>query len=299
MAEWDNAEFLEDVRGRGGLPSGDLRYSDAKLLAAATLELRDVVAPMLVESQTDRAVYLSEVAVTAGQAEYRLPSRALAARFQSVALDDGSGAYQRLRHLSPAAYYQQSSTQQARPHGFYLRDYTLVLVPTPNTAFTLRLPYYQRPAQLVASSAAGVVTAIAGAVVTVGTVPGAFTSGALYDVVRATPGFETLVVGQAATLSGSNLTFPANVPSGVAVGDYVCLAGQAPVPQCPVELRGLLAARTARRALASVGDAQGASLLDSTVEELTAMAMRTLAPRADDEPQEFGDVRRGLLYGVL
>jgi hypothetical protein len=121
-------------------------------------------------------------------------------------------------------------------------------------------------------------------------------------VVRATPGFETLVVRTTATIAGLVLTFSSALPTDTnapAVGDYVCLAGYAPVPQCPVEVRGYLATRAARRALKSVNEGNLAAMLDADVDDLEGRARALLAPRADAEPQEWGDVSRGLLYGIL
>lgn len=302
--DFDNTELLTDIRDRGGIPSDDLRFTSARLLAAASLELRDAIAPLLVETQTERSVYLSDMAVTAGVAEYRLPSRALGARFKSVGWKQtGNTEYTRLRHLSADSYYLQSDTREAQPYGFFLRDNVLVLIPTPNTTGTLRVPYYGRPNALVATSAAAVIASVGSSSVTVTSVPGGFTSGAEYDVVRSQPGFETLVDRVVATISGTTLTFatalPTSAPFTVRVGDYVCLAGQSPVAQCPVEVRGLLAVRAARRALKGVDEAQQAALLDADVDELSTVARGLLAPRADAEPQEYGDARRGLLYGVV
>lgn len=298
MADFDNTALLADIRERGSLPSQDLRFTDAKLLTAASLELRDVIAPLMVEVQTERLVYLSDTTATAGQAEYRMPTRALAARVKSVGWKGPSDtAFTALAQLSADAYYLQGTTE-GTPTGFFLRDYAIVLVPTPNVAGTLRVPYYCRPNALVATSAVGVVTAVGATTLTVASAPGTFTSGAFYDVVRGTPGFETLVTSATATVAGNVLTFD-SLPSGLAAGDYVCLSGQAPVAQCPVELRGLLATRTARRALVSVGDSDQATLLDADVQELTEVARRVLAPRVDAAPMEFGDSTRGLLYGVV
>jgi hypothetical protein len=303
VAAFDNAELLTDIRDRGSLPSADIRFTDAKLLSTATIELRDVLATLLVESQANRMVYLSDMAVTAGVASYRLPTRAVAGRWQSVGWKgSGDTAWTRLKQVHPEDYYLQSDSAQATPRSFFVRDYALVLVPTPSAAGTLRLPYYMRPNTLVATTAAGVVASLTSTTATLASVPSGFTSGLAYDVVRATPGFETLVAGVTATLSSSTLTFASAMPTDTfapAVGDYVCLAGQAPVAQCPVEVRGLLATRAARRALVAVNEAQQASMLDNNVVELTEVARSLLSPRVDSEPQEWGDVRRGLLYGVL
>lgn len=304
MAEWDNTELLSDIRARGGLPPADLRFTDAKLLAAATIELRDVVTALLVETQTERQVYVADMTVAPGTAAYRLPSRAVAGRWQSVGwIGQGDSAYTRLRQVHPEAYYLQSTETRGTPYGFFVRDYKLVLLPTPNAVGTIRVPYYMRPNALVAPAECAVVLSVDLNTNTItvepGTMPPAF-GGVALDVVRGTPGFETLVQSIAAGQSGDDLIFVSGegLPDVVA-GDYVCLAGQSPVPQCPVEVRGLLATRAARRALFSVNEGQQASMLDAQVDELTDVARNLLSPRVDAEPQEWGDPARGLFFGVL
>lgn len=304
MAEFDNAALLEDIRGRGSIPADDLRFTDAKLLSAASLELRDAIAPLLVETQTERGVYLSDISVTAGVAEYRLPSRALGARFKSLGWrTTGNSAFTRLRHLSADSYYLQG-TDQGTPTGFFLRDNMVVLIPTPNVAGTLRVPYYLRPAALVPPADCAVVGSVDLSTNTITiqggtTMPPAF-GGVALDVVRGTPGFEALVQSVIGTVDGDTIQMMDGTGlESVAEGDYVCLTGQSPVAQCPVEVRGLLAVRAARRALKSVNEGALAAMLDADVAELTEVARGLLAPRADAEPQEWGDIRRGLLYGLL
>lgn len=300
MADFDNSELLRDIRDRGSLPPQDLRFTDAKLLSAASVELRDVIATLLVESQTDRAVYLANIPLVAGQAEYRLPSRAFAGRWQSVAYVEPGGALFRLQHLHPEDYFRQNRNSRGAPTGFFVRDNRLVLVPTPDVAGSLQVPYYMRPNSLVLPSAAATVGSVNGNdVALLNTPPLGFSGAIAYDLVRGTPGFETLGPGVSGTLLGSVLTLSAPPPSELAPGDYVCLAGQSPAAQCPVELRGLLATRAARRALKSVNEAQQASMLDADVTELEAVARSLLAPRADAEPKEWGNPSRGLLAGLI
>lgn len=306
MAAFDNAELLQDIRDRGSLPSDDLRFTNTRLLASASLELRDTISPLMVESQTERGVHLSDVAVTAGVSEYRLPSRALGARFKSLGWKTtGNTKFTRLHHFSADAYYLQG-TDQGTPVGFFLRDNVVVLVPTPNVTGTLRVPYYLRPSTLVVPESAAVAVLVSEETNTVDISAEdatLFGSSAVVDVVRATPGFETLAMGVPVTIEDGGgpyiVTFTEGLPAGMVAGDYICEAGLSPVPQCPVEVRGLLAARAARRALKSVNEGNLASMLDADVAELTETARNLLAPRADAEPQEWGDVSRGLLYGLL
>lgn len=302
MAAFDNDELVLDIRDRGNLPPTDLRFSTAKLLSAASIELRDVILPLMVESQTDRAVHMSRVTLVPGQAEYRLPARAAAGRWQSVALEVPNLGPVALKQVQPEDYNLQSPTQRGRPTSFFARDYRVVLAPTPDSALVVRLPYYQRPSTLTVASAAGVIASINGALTTVtltSTSPAGFTNTARFDVVRGTPGFEALAMDLVATVTGSTITFATALPAEVAVGDYVTLAGFAPVAQCPVEVRGLLAVRAARRAMKAVNEGQQASMLDADVVELTAVAGSLLAPRADAAPQEWGSTNLGVLHGLL
>jgi hypothetical protein len=158
------------------------------------------------------------------------------------------------------------------------------------------MPFYARPNALVAPDAAAAVSS-ASSVGTawtlqyLGTLPAGMAAGTMeVDVVRATPGFETLASAALCLItlnSPSNYTFELTCEFEIVEGDYICLPAQAPVPQVPVELHGLLAARTARRLLKAVGDDRWQSV-DADVQELEGMALKWLAPRVAGQTQQSG-----------
>lgn len=303
MADYDTSELVSDIQERGSLPSNDARFTSAKILAAATLELREGIAGMLAASRTEHLVYPYTVPVVSGTAAYRMPPRAVGGALRNVSFLDTADNPRRLREVSAdEVELVGGSSNQGTPFGYYVRNYEVVLVPQPNVAGTLSMPYYARPSKLVAASAVLPIVEvnIVGSAVELTleyTDPAALTpfpyNRTTLDVVRATPGFETLVADGANSSPTNNvgtvtITFASTsalqVPSP---GDYVCVPGQAPVPQAPVELHGLLAARTARRLVKAVGDDRWQSL-DADVQELEAKAQDWLTGRVAGQTQQAG-----------
>src|SRR5689334_21129596 len=126
------------------------------------------------------------------------------------------------------------------------------MVPVPNVAGTLEMPYYAQHKRLVLPSAVAIVTSVSYNATSDTLVLEAEDSpstlqddGTSVEVVRAVPGFETLTLPQEATIAevvpGTFEDLIGSLPEdpGVAVGDQICLPGQAAVPQVPVELQGL------------------------------------------------------------
>lgn len=303
MALGDTTELLSRIRERGSIPSADLRFPSATLLDMASEELREGVAPLVHSAKAEHMVYTYSVAVTAGTATYRIPPRAIGGGgLRDVTWQySGNNTQVSLREV-PVSEVPMWGDATGNPSAYYVRNYSVVLLPTPNAAGTLYMPYYARPNALVATSACAIVTASSSSSVTVtaGTSVPLGTATAI-DAIRGTPGFETLVSGLtvyvdgAGVVSGGNLTL---YPQGVAVGDYLAPTGYSPVVQAPAELLGLLAVRTVRRALKSVGDSRWQDF-DADVQELEARALQWLTPRNDGESKAVSPLNSGLLRGVM
>jgi hypothetical protein len=156
------------------------------------------------------------------------------------------------------------------------------------------MPYYARPNRLVPTADCAVIltVSVAGAdyQLVTATPPAPLQAvGAEFDVVRATPGFETLAASGVSFDGTDTFNVPVASVDGVPVaGDYVCVSGQAPVAQLPVELHGLLAARVARRVLKAVGDDTAWQSIEADVRELEDKARAILAPRVAGDTQQAG-----------
>lgn len=296
MSEYDTGALLSDIKERGSLPDNDLRFSDTLLLSSATKELREGIAPMLAAARVEHLVYAYSTPVVVGQAAYRMPSRAAGGTLRDVVYLDASGNPWPLIALSSDQVRQIGPvSQQGTPTSYYLRNYDVVLVPVPNVGGTLSLPYYARPNRLVAETDVPILTVTN----TSGTTweitgdqnpPGLGTGTYALDLVRGIPGFETLATSFTVTEPAPDdwrYVFTLPVGEVATTADYLMLPGTAPVPQCPVELFGLLAVRAARRAIKAVGDERWQSL-DADVAELEDKARSWLQSRVSGDTQQAG-----------
>lgn len=86
-------------------------------------------------------------------------------------------------------------------------------------------------------------------------------------------------------ISSNTITFDADdIPSGLIVGDYVCLANECIIPQIPSDLHNGLAERTSARILASLGDSEGLQVVNQKIQEIDARQGTLLDNRAESSP---------------
>lgn len=315
MSEYDTSTLLTDIKERGSLPDEDSRFTDALLLSAATLEMREGVAPMLTASRLEHLIYPYAVAVTVGRASYRMPPKAVGGALRDVVFYGTDGNPEPLTLLSSDEVRTIGNPATlGTPKGYYLRNYEVVLAPVSNVTGTLRLPYYARPNRLVLDGASTVdgarsITCSTAAYNSVSRTlfltlldvdPPAVINGGLsgsqaLEIVRASPGFETLLTSTEGTTTIAEVAPDTwlytitglTADPGAVAGDYICLPGESPVPQLPVELFGLLAVRAARRALKAVGDERWRDLAED-VAELESKAADWLTSRVSGDTKQAG-----------
>ncbi len=278
--------LLAALKRRGMLAAHTDTLTDADFLAFADEELQSEIVPFIMSMREKYFSAYADVTTTAGTAAYALPKRAIGGKLRHVAIADGT-AYRALTWVEPESVEGDTST--GAPTSYSIRGNDVVLYPAPSAAVTLRMHYYQRPSRLVATTAVGRIATISGNRLTLtmaAALPATFTSGEYYDVVKGSgPGFETLQIDNYATGSATPaLTLTTAAPASVAVGDFVCLSGETPIPQIPVELHPWLAQRVVLRALEALGDPK-AAVAEKTADRMRKVAATLLAPRVDADPR--------------
>jgi hypothetical protein len=111
-------------------------------------------------------------------------------------------------------------------------------------------------------------------------VPSTFTTSLKYDFLRSKSGFDPLAITKTATAVGTtSITFAAaDLPTGLAVGDYVVIEDTSPVPQIPVDWYSYLSHLVAIQVLETV-DQENAALLTKALPKMKANALSKIAPR--------------------
>lgn len=279
MANQYTASFIVGaLRRYGYLPAaGSGSLTTADYVALINDEAQLYLTSLIKSVREDHLEVTSTVTVVAGTGSYQVPSRAVANSLTMVSLVNSNGDTVPMPQLYGA--HTASFGQTGTPAGFELLGTAIVLHPTPTAGGTLKLRYLQRLSRVVTEDAVGLITAINTGTnqVTISAAPSAFLSGLAYDLVRGTPGFDNLAIDQTATISGTVLTFSA-LPVGLAIGDYVALAGETPIPQVPPDLFPLLTTRVALRVGQSTAS-PNMPALTAEVETLRHAALELLTPR--------------------
>jgi hypothetical protein len=121
-----------------------------------------------------------------------------------------------------------------------------------------------------------------------GTFPAAWTTSDVFDFISGYPGFENMDSDRAVSaVSTTSMTFSSSLPTGLAVGDFVCLAEESCFVQLPHEAHTLLVYMTVAACLEAKGDRDGLAAAQAKVEKSAGLLRAFLQERVEGRPQRF------------
>ena len=291
------ADIITSVKRRAMIPTDNSTFSNTDFLEILSEELMLNLVPELLKVHEEFYVYPDEQTITGGDSTYVVPDRAVASKPRNVRLKDGSGNYIQMTRIQPeaAAEYSHSS------HAFYFRRDEVVLVGSPSG--TLVIDIFLRPNQLVETSRGATVSSVdtsTGIVTFTDELPSHFTSTGTYDFVKKSAPCKIMAFDKTSSVidtSGYTLTFTAaDLPSGLAAGDYVTFAEETIVPQLPVELVPLLEQMAACHCLEAIGDMESLSMAERKLEKMKTNSGILIDNRSEGTPQKVTN-RNSLLSG--
>jgi len=277
--------LLESVKRRARTPISQATIDTWEVLAIADEQIRGAIAPMMISLGEDYLTATNDQAISASDATYRPPHRAM--KLREVNFLDSLGKPIDIPRIAIEEVPNQDD-------GFYIlgNDVTL-LNPGGWSGHILRMTYYLRPSRLVLGASAGIVSSLnrgSGAVTLYGAST-ALTGAASCDLVRGTPPFEVSALDVPCSVSGTTVTIttPANIPAdwGTA-GDCVCLPQQTPAAQIHPDLFALLAQMVTVQVLDANGDTAGQQRAMSEMQRLELEAKTILRNRVEGEPFVVG-----------
>lgn len=279
---YTTSNLLDAIKRRSFAPAGQLTFTDTELLAIADEVMATEIVPAIISVREEYFVFTYDYSVTASQAGYDIPARAVGLIVRDVWLVDGTSIVANLPRIEPETI---SSDATGTPEAFYLRNNQVMLYPTPaTTAKTLRISFLLAPGRLIETSSAGLISAIdtGNNIVTVSAIPSTWATGDVFDLIKKTGGQEPWVIDQTSSLvSGSSITF-SSLPTGLAVGDYVALSDETPLPFLPPNLRPILAQGVAAQVLSDMNQ-PGAEKAVEKFKYLLSQSLKLLTPRVQGE----------------
>ena len=277
------SSLISSLKRRGLIPTSDEAFNEADFLALIDEETRTYILPFLKRTREDFLVTTASTTVRSGYSRYLLPARCAAEALKYVSLGPD---FHPLRRAA-------NEDGHLGGGGFYVEDDAVVLADTPTQdGETLRFTYYYRPNMVVAEAATARVTGFDTVTreVEVNDIPtvndvATFTLTESYDFVKGSPGFRCHDINLTATdITGTTITFADELPVGLAVGDFVCLSGETPIPQIPAELHPLLAQRVTYVLSNALGPTKGRAALEQLL-QMEGQLASLFANRADASPR--------------
>lgn len=305
-------ELLQSIRIRIAMPQSQITFSDTDLLQFAQEETDLKLVPSILSVKEEFYVTAVEYPLLPMTSGYDIPYRAIGQKIRAVFYKQTSGSLIPLAQIPIERLpdYQTSSF----PYTFaavYLQDSQVMIAPdvlgAPTGSLVVR--YYLKPNNLVAVNEGALVTAIdrttGNISVKIGgtntaQVPNNITVNNLMDFIQTKGTHRTLsfdVTPVSVNTNGGIISFnPSDIPSGLAVGDWICNAQETVIPQVPSELHVMLAQAVACRVLESLGDSQGLQNAVAKLNEMEAKLLNVISVRIE-APGKKVNVINGLLEG--
>lgn len=279
--------MISAIKIKGSFPTSDNLFSNDDYLTILNMQMKLDIQPLLL-TLSEEFFLMSKDFTIAPNITYRIPSRAIGAKIRDLQYIDGSN---NVTHI-PRIFEED---RDSNPRGYYVIRNSVELS-NDMTSNTLRMKYFGRPNALVLPVSCGQVTSIDSAVqVTVSSLPTTIVTSALCDFVQNNNPYDLLdydlsVVG----VSGTSVTFT-SLPTGLAVGDWLCLAQQSPVPMIPDELHPVLIQSALVSALSSKKD-KAVQYESGVLAQYKLDAIKMLDPRVENDSIKF---RSGRLLSYI
>jgi hypothetical protein len=288
-------------------------FTNDDFLELANEEISLGILPSMLRLHEDYLLYTEEVPLVSGQSNYSIPARAIGNKLREISFKDTNGNIFEMTRIGVGDlpfYNSTYSTNQV--YAYYIENNEVVLAPTITGAVSgsLMMSYYLRPNALVLEDRSAKILSIntlTGTLI-VDAVPTTFSTAdsngqsIKYDLIKSTSPFITsaasIIPSTINSVTKEIVFDPDDLPTGLAVGDYVNFEHESIIPQIPQDLHVVLAHRVATRCLEALGDAQGLQIANQKLAEMEQNTTNLIDNRVEDSPKKIVNRHSMLRQGL-
>ena len=281
MPNYDTNYIIDQVKRRASIPTSQNLFTNQKFIVMINDELKTRIVPTLMALRDDWYSDYTEYTADGATTTYTIPADAVGNKLKSVTIWDNGKQVRVVPRLN-------TNDLQDSLYGFYVENNSIIFYPNPiETNKTIRLSYFKRTDDLVDMSEAGYISLIAGNDVTISTtLPTTFINGASVQVVNNQNPFNVIWSGTISNIAGSVVTL-SSTPTGVTIGNYLCLQGETVFPNIPVEMFPLLSQSIVVKCLEALGDDNGMQSAMANLQQIEFNCKQTLSPKIDGNPKRM------------
>ncbi len=278
-------------------PNNQQTFTSDDILALLNEEMRVTLTNIVQAAREDYWVFYADTVIQAGVSVYTIPVRSVMAAVDDIVMVNTEGIEielpmldQQQKKVGPFYSYVPATLLR----GVYFRNDTINTWPLTMQlpiGYSIRVKYLRRPNSLTGTVNCARINAINTGTntVTCDAVPTAWPAGGgtVLDIIDNNPQFSAVQDGITITsISGFNVVLP-SLPTGLAVGQWLCPTGTTCIPQIPVESYALLANLGALRVYMSQQNANGFQTTAKIVESMAADVAQMLQPRSKGESKKI------------
>lgn len=288
-------KLIASIRRRAMIPNDTQAFTDDDIVEIMNEELDEQVISDVMVTNEEHIVYREEVDTENDKVSYKIPYRAVGNKLRDVAYLDSESAHYELSRISleELSDYRRNYTSYNRDV-FWVQGDSINLLDTRVIDYDkLVFYYYLRPSVLVKEEEVGKINNIdrVNGIVTLESFPSSYNNVPVMDFVgHKSPNTIKKFDIQPKSVGASTRTVNFNVadiPEDLEVGDYLCKAGESPVPNIPTEFHPILAQATAIHILESMGDTEGLSNAIRKLEKMKKAIIQITNDRVEGAPQKI------------
>lgn len=280
--------LLDDIKTRGAIPTNQQTYTAQRLLNFANAVMGAKVVPGVLRAREAYYGVDYDHTLDARLTGYLIPHRFVGGKLDCVAFVSGNQR-QRAVLLFEANVEDYQVTANTTP-GFYLKRNRIFPLPSDGGNWdTLRLSGFMRPNKIVdPTTAAARITAINTGTRTLTCdstsfpIPSSWTTASVFDLLQDEENYDWWAIDQGiSAITSTTIQFATTLPTDLAVGDWVSLAGTTPTIQVPSEFHPYLAQEVANICLKAQGDKVAYEAGKEEAKLLYDAALLTITPRVE------------------
>jgi hypothetical protein len=286
--DFTSTGLIAQIKRRALIPTSQNLFTDSDLIAMLNEELQNRVIPYILAVREDYFLTYNEYTQNGSTTEIDIPTNAIGNKINQVNIytassdDSFFASVPRLTVSQINDYYG----------GYYIQGSKIKIFPQAITSGQLRIYYYRRPSEIVATSRTAVISTVNTntSIVCSTNLPSNITTGSNIDIVSNEQPWDTITERTAGTVL--NATLDLTDTTDIETGFYVASRGESPFAQIPQDTIPLLIQAVVVRMMEYMGDNNGFQSAILTYAQMESDNRNLITPRVDAQPKKISAHRR-------
>ena len=286
--DFTSTGLIAQIKRRALIPTSQNLFTDSDLIAMLNEELQNRVIPYILAVREDYFLTYNEYTQNGSTTEIDIPKNAIGNKINQVNIytassdDSFFASVPRLTVSQINDYYG----------GYYIQGSKIKIFPQAITSGQLRIYYYRRPSEIVATSRTAVISTVNTntSIVCSTNLPANITTGSSIDIVSNEQPWDTITERTAGTVL--NATLDLTDTTDIETGFYVASRGESPFAQIPQDTIPLLIQAVVVRMMEYMGDNNGFQSAILTYAQMESDNRNLITPRVDAQPKKISAHRR-------